>query len=257
MSYTAMAYLGSVTANTRDKCLQVLQALEAAQGKTLTHCWGMGGGEHGTGRAVDFMTFNDQAAGDYIANYLIENRARLGVAWVIWRQRIWNVSAGGYGAAGQWNPMEDRGDSTQNHYDHVHVLFGSDALTGAAPAPVVVPGVNATRPAPGPRHAFPLPDGYYFGENDGTDYSVSGRYTRSFKGQDATYWIKELVTQLERRGWNIDKGGPYLTVWGNDGVAGPEFTRLVLAFQRDQGLYVDGKAGYNTWTRAFFGDVTA
>lgn len=127
MAFAAMSYLGSVTANTRAKTDEVLAALQTAQGKSLTHTWGMGGGEHATGRAVDFMVFQDGAAGDMIAGYLIANASRLGVAWIIWQQRIWNVGAGGYGAARVWNRMEDRGNSTQNHIDHVHVLFGSDS----------------------------------------------------------------------------------------------------------------------------------
>ncbi|WP_372509255.1 hypothetical protein [Actinomadura madurae] len=42
-------------------------------------------------------------------------RAPLGISYVIWKQRIWNVRGGG------WRPMEDRGSITQNHYDHVHI----------------------------------------------------------------------------------------------------------------------------------------
>ncbi len=35
--------------------------------------------------------------------------------YVIWRQR--------YNDGSGWDPMEDRGSITANHYDHVHVSF--------------------------------------------------------------------------------------------------------------------------------------
>jgi hypothetical protein len=36
---------------------------------------------------------------------------------VIWSQQIWTVDRGSEG----WRYMEDRGSTTANHYDHVHV----------------------------------------------------------------------------------------------------------------------------------------
>ncbi|HMT33669.1 MAG TPA: hypothetical protein PKA99_13655 [Dermatophilaceae bacterium] len=122
MSYPAMSTLGSVTTPTRAKCADVLAALEAATGKTLKTVWGKGAGEHATGRALDFMVFGDRAAGDWIASYLWENRARLDVQHIIWRQRIISTRV----APGVWRAMADRGSPTQNHMDHPHVLFASD-----------------------------------------------------------------------------------------------------------------------------------
>lgn len=80
-------------------------------------------GEHGVGRACDFMmspggvlpTPANRALGDAIAAWLIKNGKKLGVKYVIWRQRIYNMAAPG------WRVMSDRGSITQNHYDHVHV----------------------------------------------------------------------------------------------------------------------------------------
>lgn len=251
--------MGNVTPNTRAKAREVLEALYAAQGKDLMTLWGMGGPpEHSTGRAIDFMVPGDSKAGDFIADYVIANRARLGLGWVIWKQRIWNVGNGSYGPAGQWNWMENRGSWTQNHMDHPHVFFTSDAYTpkGSGPTPTPAPA-PAPKPVPGKRLSFPLPKGYYFGIDDGSPYSVSGKYRRSFNGQDASWWITELVAQLGLRGWNVDKGGPYLTRWGNDGVCGAEFHRLMVAFQTDQRLtYKDGKAGLETWNAAFFNPVS-
>ncbi|MGI5118810.1 coiled-coil domain-containing protein [Marinactinospora thermotolerans] len=82
-------------------------------------------GEHGSGRACDFMmsanggmpSAANQQLGTQIAEYAKNNADRLGVMYVIWEQRIWDSRNPGAG----WKPMEDRGSITQNHYDHVHV----------------------------------------------------------------------------------------------------------------------------------------
>ncbi|SDJ63150.1 hypothetical protein SAMN05421874_102485 [Nonomuraea maritima] len=81
-------------------------------------------GEHGKGRACDFMMSsggrmaggNDAATGDALAAWLIQNGPRLGVMYIIWKQRYYDIRSGG-----GWDPMSDRGGVTANHYDHVHV----------------------------------------------------------------------------------------------------------------------------------------
>ncbi|MDE3721534.1 hypothetical protein PWG71_09050 [Nocardiopsis sp. N85] len=85
-------------------------------------CWRSSADDHGEGRACDFMvsygthpTADNKAWGQRIADYAINNADRLGVEYVIWEQRIW------HSANRQWRFMNDRGDLTQNHYDHVHV----------------------------------------------------------------------------------------------------------------------------------------
>ncbi|TFV62054.1 LysM peptidoglycan-binding domain-containing protein [Geodermatophilus sp. DF01-2] len=70
------------------------------------------------GRAADFMVHSDRAKGDAIAQYVIDNAARLGVESVIWRQRI-----AGPWTGWAWRAMEDRGSPTANHMDHPHVAF--------------------------------------------------------------------------------------------------------------------------------------
>jgi hypothetical protein len=55
--------------------------------------------------------------GSAIADYVRAHAGELGVSEVIWAQRIWTVQRSSEG----WRPMEDRGSTTANHYDHVHV----------------------------------------------------------------------------------------------------------------------------------------
>jgi len=71
---------------------------------------------HGSGQAVDNM-ISDSAAGWRLANWLRANASKLGVSEVIYSQKIWTVQRSGDG----WRGMSDRGSSTANHYDHVHV----------------------------------------------------------------------------------------------------------------------------------------
>ncbi|MEV6153120.1 hypothetical protein AB0L53_22505 [Nonomuraea sp. NPDC052129] len=81
-------------------------------------------GEHGKGRACDFMmssggraaTGADADRGDALAEWLIKNGPRIGVMYIIWKQRYYDIRSGG-----GWDPMSDRGGVTANHYDHVHV----------------------------------------------------------------------------------------------------------------------------------------
>lgn len=73
-------------------------------------------GEHIDGRALDFMT-DDKELGDAIAAFLRKHAAALNVYDIIWYQRIWTPVRADEG----WRLMEDRGDPTANHYDHVHV----------------------------------------------------------------------------------------------------------------------------------------
>lgn len=186
MAYeNALSTLGNVTANTRAKAIAVLDHCQATLGRTPGVLWGMGSGsEHGTGRAVDFMTSQngrglDDELGNCIADYLLSRGAEFGLAWIIWRQRIYPgsssfVAYAGYGANpnGGWRSMEDRGSTTQNHYDHVHVMFGVDtAISGSSTSP---PPASADLPAlPQP---FPLARDHYYGLITGPDTSHGGYY---------------------------------------------------------------------------------
>ncbi|MEV0203531.1 hypothetical protein [Nonomuraea sp. NPDC050691] len=81
------------------------------------------GGEHPLGRACDFMlsrggsmpTAAEVARGNEIAAWAIKNSKRLGIMYIIYRQRIWHARSG------TWRTMSDRGGTTANHYDHPHI----------------------------------------------------------------------------------------------------------------------------------------
>ncbi|WP_346622831.1 LysM domain-containing protein [Blastococcus montanus] len=70
------------------------------------------------GRAADFMVHTDRAKGDAIAQYVVDNAARLRVDYVIWHQKV-----AGPWTGWQWKAMADRGSPTANHMDHPHVSF--------------------------------------------------------------------------------------------------------------------------------------
>ena len=74
-------------------------------------------GGHPSGLALDYMVRSDAALGDAIAAYHIAHWDELGVEYVIWQQRMLSSPTG------SWKPMADRGGTTANHYDHVHVNY--------------------------------------------------------------------------------------------------------------------------------------
>ncbi|MDY2942012.1 MAG: hypothetical protein SOS98_06830 [Varibaculum sp.] len=73
--------------------------------------------DHGQGLALDVMVPVSSALGDSVAQWAISNMDTLNIKYVIWKQRIY--------MGGGWQPMEDRGSVTQNHYDHVHISFNT------------------------------------------------------------------------------------------------------------------------------------
>lgn len=119
--------LGNVRVHTRRV------AEEITQRWTIYYLWGIANeGHHADGRALDFMTLTkDQKTlrtivGHEIAAYFRVHHERLGVEYIIWRQRIWNsqrVDDAGRKQLTEWRIMPDRGSTTENHMDHVHVSF--------------------------------------------------------------------------------------------------------------------------------------
>ncbi len=94
-----------------------------AQFPQITSYGGLrGDGEHGQGLALDIMVGSE--LGDEVAAWLQANHAALGIEYLIWEQRIWQVAR----ASDGWSMMSDRGSATANHYDHVHVtVYGNAA----------------------------------------------------------------------------------------------------------------------------------
>lgn len=82
-------------------------------------------GEHPKGRACDFMldpnggmpSQEEIDRGWEISEWAMENADDLGIMYVIYRQQIWDVRRGDEG----WRAMSDRGNMTENHFDHVHI----------------------------------------------------------------------------------------------------------------------------------------
>ncbi|KAJ9641367.1 hypothetical protein H2199_005337 [Coniosporium tulheliwenetii] len=64
-------------------------------------------------------------SGAPIAEWVMNNRASLGLKYVIWGQKIWNPSQDAVKPWSQWRGMEDRGSITANHWDHVHVSYNA------------------------------------------------------------------------------------------------------------------------------------
>lgn len=105
----------SVPAGVSPNIKKVHQAVCANFPEVTTYGTFRGDGEHAQGIAVDIMTSG--ARGWEIAEFVRANYAALGVSYVIYSQKIWSVERSGEG----WRGMSDRGSTTANHYDHVHV----------------------------------------------------------------------------------------------------------------------------------------
>ncbi len=89
-------------------------------------CYRPGGsGEHPLGRACDFMLSSGGVMpagpsvqrGYNVAAWARANASRLGIMYIIYRQRIWDIRM----ASSGWVLLEDRGSITANHFDHVHI----------------------------------------------------------------------------------------------------------------------------------------
>lgn len=132
----ASSKLGKVDGPTKSKSKEIFDAAKKA-GHDIWFMWGYDGNagntEHHSGRALDLMVKNE-AAGDWIRNYIWANRSRLRLQHVIWEQHITSTVT----QPGVRRKMADRGNTTANHMDHVHVLFftGTYQAPGSDTAPV-------------------------------------------------------------------------------------------------------------------------
>lgn len=82
-------------------------------------------GDHGTGNAVDVMTYDNTQLGQEVADYATSNMEANNISYVIYQQKFYAPTDNKYGPAYTWNEMPDRGDATANHMDHVHVSFNN------------------------------------------------------------------------------------------------------------------------------------
>jgi hypothetical protein len=82
-------------------------------------------GEHPLGRACDFMlssggvmpSASNVQLGYQVAAWAQANASRLGIMYIIYRQKIWDIRM----ASAGWVLMADGGSLTANHFDHVHI----------------------------------------------------------------------------------------------------------------------------------------
>lgn len=126
------ARMGNVRPETKAIAQEIYEAAKKA-GHDVWYIWGMGTSqEHRTGLAMDLMVRNN-AAGDWVRNYIWNNRARLRLRHVIWEQHITSTTV----RPGVRVRMADRGNPTANHYDHIHAWFFPGTYrppTSAAPS---------------------------------------------------------------------------------------------------------------------------
>lgn len=175
------------------------------------------------------------------------------VNYVIFNRRIWSRVRG-------FRPIRYTGSNPHTAHVHISIRQARSAEQdtrawglGSAPAPKPQPKPAPPKAGtvPGPGNPFPLPAGYYFGPKNGGDRSVSGHHGRRFAGiKDSSHLIR-FTEQLARRGWSIGRGRTWLSRSGNDGLYGDEYAALIRAFQKDQGLPVDGLLGRQTWEAAY------
>lgn len=118
LSYAPCAKSQSIEVHLQPNARKVYRAVCAAYGSSVSSFGGYRPGDprdHGTGHAVDIMVSGDP--GKVIARFVQAHARELGVTYVIYQQRIWLAGD----PLSQWKLMEDRGGTTANHYDHVHV----------------------------------------------------------------------------------------------------------------------------------------
>ena len=94
--------------------------IKAKFGSTCT-TYATSSGEHATGNGLDcWGTLSTRRA---ISTWTKDNARLLEVWYVIHEQKIWSLPRSSEG----WRWMEDRGDDTANHYDHVHISMQTPA----------------------------------------------------------------------------------------------------------------------------------
>ena len=113
--------------NITPRMRQVKDAIDQRFGPFISiGCYRPGtSGEHPLGRACDFMLSSggvmpspaNVQRGYQIAAWAQANASRLGIMYIIYRQKIWDIRI----ASAGWVLMADGGSITANHFDHVHI----------------------------------------------------------------------------------------------------------------------------------------
>lgn len=217
---TSFAYasskLGSVKPEIR-AIAKELHAVAAKNGHDIWFMWGYDGNrsntEHHSGLALDLMVRNE-AAGDFLRNYIWAHRSRLRLRHVIWEQHITSTAV----QPGVRRKMSDRGNTTQNHYDHNHVLF----YAGSYRAPA------ASKPA--------APKPPTSSSNVRTLYYRAGNV---LTGSDVKKLQAGLKSTFPAYAGDVD----------DDGKFGPITEKAVKEFQRRVGITADGRVGPTTRDR--------
>ena len=97
-------------------------------GFTSAHCWranGYGSPDHPGGHACDFIVSQgfasgaSQAHGDKVFKYARDNARDLGICYIIWWNRIWNISKDSPTSLGR--ELGRGGSASNQHKDHVHI----------------------------------------------------------------------------------------------------------------------------------------
>lgn len=246
-----LAALGPITPATLEKAKLTWAYLDD-QGLTPSFLWGYGPNpEHNNRRCLDIMCYRvdggtgiDRRVGDVAVRFLWDHASAFGLRHLIWRQRVISTQV----QPGVWRGMATRpGGVTANHYDHVHVNFGSDKLfTGGGGSTAPVPskptssklkidgqfGPATTRRAQRVYKSGTL-DGIVSNQtfsirdaNPGLRARDNWEFNGSRRGSDL---IREIQRNLKRNGLYADS---------LDGLAGPNFWR---GMQKWLGTKQDGK----------------
>lgn len=101
------------------------------------------------------------------------------------------------------------------------------------PAQPYIPPVIVNRPPDFLPYDFPLPSGHWFGVKHPDRRNHSG-----YRNDRDQKHIRTLQAALRKRGWSISV----------DGIYGPQTRGVVVSFQKEKGLAVDGLTGRATWT---------
>lgn len=131
------------------------------------------------------------------------------------------------------------------HYEYVGTPASAAALAGrldVAPAQPARPAQPVTARQPVAAPPFPLPAGHYFGV-DPTPDCRTGR-----AAADRPH-VRRLQQRLLDRGWDLDPDGA-------DGYYGTVTKDVVVRFQTEKGLHVDGRVGPTTWAALWQAPVT-